>query len=1032
MEVRHQNGSFGECFDKLGDKLKDGAKMLKWKVALKRVADLSGFPLANFRDESEFIQKIIWWVDSRIAYRTPLSVAKYPIGIEPRIRDLYQHLNIGRNDIIHAVGILGTGGIGKTTIAKYIYNMISSQFEGSCFLKNIRETSKQIGGLVQLQNTLLSEILGTKFDINDVDKGVNVIWHRLRSKRVLLILDDVDELVQLEKLAGDRAWFGSGSRILITTRDQQLLKVFEVDSEYRLKVLDDNEALQLFSLHAFKKEEPLDDYVELSKQAINYAHGLPLALTVLGSDLKDQSIHQWKSALGKYKNIPNGNIHKILLVSYEGLDDNEREMFLDIAFFFKGEPLANVMKIFDSCAFSPVHGIKRLIDKCLITTEGSNEYVWMHDLLQDMGREIVRLEAPKDPSKRSRLWFHEDIREVLEESTGPNRIEGIVVDLPEGDDEIILHPEAFGHMKRLRVFINRNARFSCKPNYLSDKLRVLDWSKYSLQSLPHNFQGKKLIVFRMHHSLIKKLGEGFKPKNLTTMAFWNCKFLKKIPDLSSVSNLKELIVACCTKLVEVHDSIGSLENLSNLNFFECSKLRILPRSLKLRSLRNLVLWDCSSLHDFPEIDCKIESLSQLVLRGTAIEDLPLSIGNLVGLHYLNLSYCKNLICLPNIACILLKHLWELEIGGCPNLVKEMRDDGLSIMAIESTTMQEEISLREETLHELVPPTNSSNESAALQVLNLQNYFQSKSNFFPIYTLFTMFNSSASLHLLDLSETNIVSLPTSIKEFVTLSDLFLRGCEKLEEILELPPNMRFINVEGCKSLERFTEVSKILEFNGSHIRSLKWIEMDGCDKLHVNIWNDKVQNPLLWKGLYDHDATLFPENQIPEWLSYVHDFLKNNTMVKGLDDDVRPRGKEEWAIDIEGPHYLEEISGIVLYFAIFFDDDYYWEEGIIGGVKITSDGSNHVCSIQKGVELINLDWFGYNIWVGYSNLQSFELNVLDNLRIQFYLHHPHRGSVPFYTTCRAKVVYKNERRSNKKRKMDEADDAGQGTYKQQFN
>ncbi|KAG6676426.1 hypothetical protein I3842_15G150700 [Carya illinoinensis] len=49
-EVRHQKGIFGESFDKLGDKLKDKAKMLKWKVALKKVADLSGFSLANFRD----------------------------------------------------------------------------------------------------------------------------------------------------------------------------------------------------------------------------------------------------------------------------------------------------------------------------------------------------------------------------------------------------------------------------------------------------------------------------------------------------------------------------------------------------------------------------------------------------------------------------------------------------------------------------------------------------------------------------------------------------------------------------------------------------------------------------------------------------------------------------------------------------------------------------------------------------------------------------------------------------------------------
>ncbi|KAF5469494.1 hypothetical protein F2P56_013560, partial [Juglans regia] len=313
------------------------------------------------------------------------------------------------------LGIFGTGGIGKTTISKDIYNRISSQFEGSCFLKNIRETSKRAGGVIQLQNTLLSTILGISFDVSDIDRGINVIRHRLCSKRVLLILDDVDELVQIEKLAGDRAWFGSGSRIIITTRDQQLLKISEVDSECKLKNLDDNEALRLFSLHAFKKDEPLDDYVELSKQVIKYAQGLPLALIVLGSDLKGQSIYQWKIAIDKYKSFPNRNIQKVLLVSYEGLDDTEREMFLDIAFFVKGEPFAGVIKIFDSCGFSPVHGIQRLIDKCLITIE--DEYVLMHDLLQNMGREIVRLESPKEPSKRSRLWFHEDIREVLEEST---------------------------------------------------------------------------------------------------------------------------------------------------------------------------------------------------------------------------------------------------------------------------------------------------------------------------------------------------------------------------------------------------------------------------------------------------------------------------------------------------------------------------------------------------------------------------------------------------------------------------------------
>ncbi|KAF5469442.1 hypothetical protein F2P56_013517 [Juglans regia] len=787
-EVRHQKGIFGESFDKLGDKLKDNTKMQKWKVALQRVADLSGFPLAKFRKESEFIQEIIQWVELRMVNQTPLSVAKYPIGIASRIRHIYQHLSIGKNDIIRIVGIFGTGGIGKTTISNDIYNRISSQFEGSCFLKDVREISKQVGGLIKLQNTLLSDILGTCLDVHDIDRGMNVIRHRVCSKRVLLILDDVDELVQIEKLAGDRDWFGSGSRIIITTRDRCLLDNSKVDSKHEVMILDDDEALQLFSLHAFEEKEPPKNYMDLSKQVTKYAQGLPLALTVLGSDLKGQSIHQWKNALDKYKNIPNSSIQKVLLVSYEGLDDTEREMFLDIAFFFKGEPLANVMKIFDSYDFFPNHGIKRLIDKCLITItiEGSNEYVRMHDLLQDMGREIVRLESPKEPSKRSRLWFHKDIREVLEESMGPNEIEGIVLDLPEGEEEMIsLHPEAFRHMKRLRIFINRNARFSCAPNYLSDKLRVFDWSQYPVESLPRNFQGKKLIVFRMSHSLIKELGDRFKPKNLTTMDFYNCQFLEKIPDLSSISNLKELTVRDCTRLVEVHDSVGSLENLFTLDFGGCSKLQILPRSLSLRSLCVLNLTQCSSLRYFPKIECKMKFLRALLLYGTAIEELPLSIGNLVGLQYLYLSGCQNLLRLP-IACIQLQHLSRLYLG-CPNLVKET-------------------SLRKEPLHEVAPSTNSSNGSTALQVSNLQiSCSHSESNFFPISSFFTMFNSSASLEFLNLSWTGLVSLPTSIKEFVALTSLYLCNCEKLEEIIELPPNIRVVDVTGCKSLERFLEV-----------------------------------------------------------------------------------------------------------------------------------------------------------------------------------------------------------------------------------
>ncbi|KAG7945339.1 hypothetical protein I3843_15G146500 [Carya illinoinensis] len=329
------------------------------------------------------------------------------------------------------------------------------------------------------------------------------------------------------------------------------------------------------------------------------------------------------------------------------------------------------------------------------------------------------------------------------------------------------------------------------------------------------------------------------------MTFYGCKFLKKIPDLSSISNLKELIVQYCKRLVEVHGSVGSLKNLSRLDFDGCSKLQILPRSLKLRSLCELNLGSCSSLRDFPEIECKMEYLRKLSLYSTAVEELPLSIRNLVRLETLDLLHCKNLMRLP-IASIPLKYLRFFCMGGHDSV--DLPND--------STTMEDEIS-------------NSRNGSTALQVPNLRiSCSHSESNFFQLCSLFAMFNSSANLDSLSLSKLEIVSLPKSIKESVTLTNLTLACCRKLEEIPELPPNIRQVDVRGCKSLKIFPEVSKILEFNGSHIKSLGRIELSGCYKMHENIWNDKVQNPLLlWKGDYGYDATLFSENQ----LSYFHDF-----------------------------------------------------------------------------------------------------------------------------------------------------------------
>ena len=344
---------------------------------------------------------------------TYFQVAKHPIGIESRVQEINSLLSIDQVDDIRMVGIIGAGGIGKTTIAKAIYNSMAYRFEGSCFLANVRETC-----LVKLQNTLLSKILEYTVEVDNIDEGITLIKKRLSSKRILLILDDVDQLVQLDKLAGEVDWFGLGSRIIITTRDSKVLTLHGVvdDLIYKVKELDWTEALELFCWYAFKGDKPIDYFLKLVEDAISYVGGLPLALEVLGSYLHRKDIHKWKSALNKYNGIPQENILERLRISYDGLHPNEQKIFLDIACFFIGRWNEDDIKMLDSSDYSSIDGIDVLIERSLITID-EHKMLAMHNLLRDMGREVVRQESPDDPGKRSRLWFHKDVRQVLEDGT---------------------------------------------------------------------------------------------------------------------------------------------------------------------------------------------------------------------------------------------------------------------------------------------------------------------------------------------------------------------------------------------------------------------------------------------------------------------------------------------------------------------------------------------------------------------------------------------------------------------------------------
>ena len=352
------------------------------------------------------MREITTHIFKRLNYKC-LFVGENLVGMDSYLRELISKLKIQSTDHdVRIVGIWGVGGIGKTTTAKAIYNQIAHEFDCVSFLENVKEIHKVKGGLHDLQKQLLHDITGEKHYISSISRGAKVIQDTLQSRKALIVFDDIDDdLELLEYLVGERHWFGRGSRVLITTRDRYSLR--KVNDVFEIEGLNHKDALKLFSLYAFQQSLPEEDYKILSNDVIRYCKGLPLALKVLGSLLRSKRTSEWESELHKLKNIPNAKIQDVLKISYDELDRTQQAIFLDIACFFKGEDRDFVSKILDCCKMFAESGIGFLEAKCLITV--SNNKIYMHDLIQEMGWEIIRQQHPKDPNKWSRLWNPNDI-----------------------------------------------------------------------------------------------------------------------------------------------------------------------------------------------------------------------------------------------------------------------------------------------------------------------------------------------------------------------------------------------------------------------------------------------------------------------------------------------------------------------------------------------------------------------------------------------------------------------------------------------
>ncbi|CAL9223909.1 unnamed protein product, partial [Arabidopsis halleri] len=585
------------------------------------------------------IQKIATDVSNKLNL-TPSKDFDGMVGLEAHLTNLNSLLCL-ESDEVKMIGIWGPAGIGKSTIARALYNQLSSIFQLKCFMGNLKGSLKSIVGVdnydskKSLQQLLLSKIL------NQGDMKTNhlgSIRDRLHDQTVLIILDDVDHRDQLEVLAKELSWFGSGSRIIITTEDKKILKEHGINDIYHVDFPSEEEALEILCLSAFKQSSVPDGFEELANKVAELCGNLPLGLCVVGSSLRGESKDEWEIQLSRIDGSLDGKVEDILKVGYDRLTKKNQSLFLHIACFFNYKKVDYVTTMLADSNLDVRNGLKTLADKSLVH-KSTYGHIVMHHLLQQLGRQIVH-EQSDEPGKRQFLTEAEEICDVLTTETGTGSVIGISFDTS-NIGEVSISKGAFEGMRNLqflrifrRLFGGEGTlQIPDDMDYLP-LLRLLHWELYPRNSLPKRFQPTRLVELRMPFSNLEKLWGGTQSlPNLKIIDLNRSRKLKEIPNLSKSTKLEELTLEVCESLVELPSSIKNLQKLKILNVRYCSMLKVIPSNINLASLERLNMGGCSRLRTFPDISSNIETLN---LRDTDIEDVPPSVGCWSRLNHLNI------------------------------------------------------------------------------------------------------------------------------------------------------------------------------------------------------------------------------------------------------------------------------------------------------------------------------------------------------------------------------------------------------------
>ena len=207
------------------------------------------------------------------------------VGMHSHVEELEKFLLLDSLGAVPVVGIWGMGGIGKTTLARVFYHRISHQYDASCFVDDVSKVYQDHGSLGAPKQLLCQILNKENQEVWNLSKATYLIGTIISKVKAFIVLDNVDGIEQLETLAMNRELLCAGSKLILISRNKHVLKQFGVDKLYQVRCLNKDNARQLFCRKAFKCDDIMREYEELTYRAIEYTEGHSLAIKVLGSFL---------------------------------------------------------------------------------------------------------------------------------------------------------------------------------------------------------------------------------------------------------------------------------------------------------------------------------------------------------------------------------------------------------------------------------------------------------------------------------------------------------------------------------------------------------------------------------------------------------------------------------------------------------------------------------------------------------------------------------------------------------------------------